>query len=62
MFLAIFTLIDLALLHNAFQLLVNNSLAVGNDVKKYSGEVSIFADEMSGSIMEIEFEDKNMQK
>jgi hypothetical protein len=31
-------------------------------VKKYSGEVSIFADEMSGSIMEIEFEDKNMQK
>lgn len=31
-------------------------------MKKYSGEVSIFADEMSGSIMEIEFEDKNMQK
>jgi len=34
MFLAIFTLIDLALLHNAFQLLVNNSLAVGNECEK----------------------------
>ena len=34
MFLAIFALIDLALLHNAFQLLVNNSLAVGNEFKK----------------------------
>jgi len=31
-------------------------------VKKDSGEGSIFAAEMSGSIMEIEFEDKNMQK
>ena len=31
-------------------------------MKKYSGEVSIFADEMSGSIMEIEFEDKKLQK
>ena len=34
MFLAIFSLIDLALLHNAFQLLVNNSLAVGNECEK----------------------------
>ena len=34
MFLAIFPLIDLVLLHNAFQLLVNNSLAVGNECEK----------------------------
>ena len=31
-------------------------------MKKDSGEGSIFAAEMSGSIMEIEFEDKKLQK